>query len=92
MTGTPTTTGFPLIHKSHICFSWAALGNPGWDFESVLPYFKKSEDNRYDKSMLVIRLCFTTMTTYTIIQLFDSFDEEILILLRIQDTTVQEAS
>ncbi|KAK8394056.1 hypothetical protein O3P69_006329 [Scylla paramamosain] len=23
---------------------WAALGNPGWDYESVLPYFKKSED------------------------------------------------
>ncbi|WP_417773618.1 GMC family oxidoreductase [Stappia sp.] len=26
---------------------WAALGNEGWDYESVLPYFKKSED--YDK-------------------------------------------
>jgi len=26
--------------------SWAALGNPGWDYESVLPYFKKSEDAR----------------------------------------------
>ena len=23
---------------------WAALGNPGWSFEEVLPYFKKSED------------------------------------------------
>ncbi|XP_012274576.1 glucose dehydrogenase [FAD, quinone]-like [Orussus abietinus] len=23
---------------------WSDLGNPGWDFESVLPYFKKSED------------------------------------------------
>ncbi|KAL0129819.1 hypothetical protein PUN28_001817 [Cardiocondyla obscurior] len=23
---------------------WASLGNPGWDYESVLPYFKKSED------------------------------------------------
>ncbi|KAK1973776.1 GMC oxidoreductase [Colletotrichum cereale] len=23
--------------------SWAALGNPGWDFQSLLPYFKKSE-------------------------------------------------
>ncbi|XP_018011152.1 glucose dehydrogenase [FAD, quinone] isoform X2 [Hyalella azteca] len=23
--------------------SWANQGNPGWDFESVLPYFKKSE-------------------------------------------------
>lgn len=24
--------------------SWAALGNPGWGWEAVLPYFKKSED------------------------------------------------
>ncbi len=23
---------------------WAAQGNPGWDFESLLPYFRKSED------------------------------------------------
>jgi choline dehydrogenase-like flavoprotein len=27
------------------CFDdWAAAGNDGWDFASVLPYFKKSED------------------------------------------------
>jgi len=24
---------------------WAAMGNAGWDFASVLPYFKKAEDN-----------------------------------------------
>ena len=24
---------------------WAALGNPGWDFESVLPYFKRAENS-----------------------------------------------
>ena len=24
---------------------WAALGNPGWSFEDVLPYFKRLEDN-----------------------------------------------
>lgn len=24
---------------------WAALGNEGWDYESVLPYFKKSENH-----------------------------------------------
>lgn len=25
---------------------WAALGNYGWSYEEVLPYFIKSEDNR----------------------------------------------
>lgn len=25
--------------------SWAALGNQGWSYEDVLPYFKKSEDH-----------------------------------------------
>jgi choline dehydrogenase-like flavoprotein len=24
---------------------WASLGNPGWSFSDVLPYFKRSEDN-----------------------------------------------
>ncbi len=25
---------------------WQALGNDGWDYESVLPYFKKAENNK----------------------------------------------
>lgn len=25
---------------------WAALGNPGWNWDNVVEYFKKSEDNR----------------------------------------------
>ena len=24
---------------------WAALGNPGWSFDEVLPYFKRAENN-----------------------------------------------
>jgi len=29
--------------------SWAALGNAGWDYKSILPYFKKSEDARIEE-------------------------------------------
>ncbi|XP_076652655.1 glucose dehydrogenase [FAD, quinone]-like isoform X2 [Halictus rubicundus] len=29
--------------------NWEKQGNPGWDFESVLPYFKKSEDMRVEE-------------------------------------------
>lgn len=24
---------------------WAAMGNEGWSYDEVLPYFKKSENN-----------------------------------------------
>jgi choline dehydrogenase len=31
---------------------WAAAGNPGWGFDDVLPYFKRSEDNQRGESAL----------------------------------------
>ena len=32
--------------------NWAALGNNGWDFDSVLPYFLKSQDQQHGASAL----------------------------------------
>lgn len=32
--------------------NWANLGNPGWSFDEVLPYFKKSEGNEVFKDEL----------------------------------------
>lgn len=31
--------------NKHDFNQWAALGNTGWSYEDVLPYFVKSEDN-----------------------------------------------
>ncbi|KAK7874207.1 hypothetical protein R5R35_006251 [Gryllus longicercus] len=31
---------------------WAQLGNPGWSYEEVLPYFKKSEDSPSEDARL----------------------------------------
>lgn len=28
---------------------WSSLGNSGWSYEEVLPYFKKSEDNKNEE-------------------------------------------
>ncbi|MGH2890346.1 MAG: GMC family oxidoreductase [Solirubrobacteraceae bacterium] len=30
--------------------AWAAAGNPGWGYDDVLPYFKRSEDNERGES------------------------------------------
>ena len=37
----PLKTGHPADFDY-----WAQLGNYGWSYEDVLPFFKKSEDNR----------------------------------------------
>lgn len=44
--GTSTMNGMMYIRGSrHDYDTWAKLGNPGWSYQDVLPYFLKSEDN-----------------------------------------------
>ncbi|XP_071522935.1 glucose dehydrogenase [FAD, quinone]-like isoform X2 [Panulirus ornatus] len=45
--GGSTTNGMLYVRGNRRDFDhWASLGNTGWDYESVLYYFKKSEDYR----------------------------------------------
>lgn len=44
--------GMMYIRGSHKDYDdWAALGNEGWSYEDVLPYFLKSEDNKQVEEM-----------------------------------------
>ncbi|MFP5405345.1 MAG: GMC family oxidoreductase, partial [Gammaproteobacteria bacterium] len=43
--GTSSLNGLLYVRGQHEDYDrWAALGNKGWSFAEVLPYFKKSED------------------------------------------------
>jgi choline dehydrogenase len=45
--GTSTINGMMYIRGNPADYNdWEALGNPNWNFESILPYFKMSEDNQ----------------------------------------------
>ena len=47
MGGTSSTNGMTYVRGNRRDYdAWAELGNSGWDFESLLPFFKKSEDFR----------------------------------------------
>ena len=44
--GTSAINGMSYVRGQPADYDgWAALGCQGWDFESVLPYFKRAEDN-----------------------------------------------
>ncbi|WP_194776960.1 GMC family oxidoreductase [Pararhodonellum marinum] len=44
--GSSSTNAMAYVRGNKLDFDeWAALGNKGWDYDSVLPYFKKSEHN-----------------------------------------------
>lgn len=45
--GSTTTNGMLYVRGNRLDFDhWANFGNPGWDYDSVLYYFKKAEDYR----------------------------------------------
>ncbi|XP_043475406.1 glucose dehydrogenase [FAD, quinone]-like [Leptopilina heterotoma] len=49
MGGTSSLNGMLYVRGSPLDFDeWAKLGNKGWSFKEVLPYFKKSENNLDD--------------------------------------------
>ncbi|MEO8753792.1 MAG: GMC family oxidoreductase N-terminal domain-containing protein [Casimicrobiaceae bacterium] len=44
--GTSTTNGMVYVRGQRQDFDgWRALGNTGWGYDDVLPYFRKAEDN-----------------------------------------------
>ena len=44
--GSSSTNAMAYVRGNRADYdNWAAMGNPGWEYDSVLPYFKRSECN-----------------------------------------------
>jgi choline dehydrogenase-like flavoprotein len=69
MGGTSVLNGMMFIRGHRLDYEyWAAAGNEGWDYESVFPYFLKSEDNLqigdvYREVGLQAYCCFTSQNS-----------------------------
>ncbi|MGI4815033.1 MAG: GMC family oxidoreductase [Janthinobacterium lividum] len=49
--GTSSVNGMIYIRGHRLDYDeWAALGNPGWSYAEVLPYFKKHENNPHGEA------------------------------------------
>lgn len=56
MGGTSTINGMLYVRGNKEDYdTWAKLGNAGWSYDEVMPYFIKSEDNR-DEDVLIIKI------------------------------------
>ena len=69
MGGTSTINGMIYIRGNKEDYNnWAQLGNPGWSYDEVLQYFKKSENNlNADVSliyMLLFLFCHATLAKF----------------------------
>lgn len=65
MGGTSTTNSMYYSRGNKYDYdNWSKLGNPGWNYDEILPYFVKSEDNRDADVILLFFFC-SYHTNYT---------------------------
>ncbi|KAJ8682938.1 hypothetical protein QAD02_018730 [Eretmocerus hayati] len=61
--------------------NWVRLGNPGWSYQEVLPYFKKSEDNR-DKEVVAKNPYYHSTGGYQTVEWFKFNDQNADLILK----------
>lgn len=60
MGGSSSVNGMGYVRGNKLDYDeWAGMGNPGWSWNEVLPYFKKSEDlSRVSYAWVRIKIAF----------------------------------